>query len=154
MKIRKATKKDLKQIITSYIYYLISQRRFAKWLGNSKNKIDNEEVKMEIEKSIGKKGHIFWVAEKNDKIQGFVHAEILSHRESKTDKKVIEIVDIYSHIKRKGIGKLLLKEIEKWAKLKKANYILWEFMTDNKDAENFCRKNKFKDFKTKMLKRV
>jgi len=78
----------------------------------------------------------------------------MSHRESRTDKKVIEIVDIYSSIKRKGIGKLLLKEIEKWAKLEKANYILWEFMTDNKGAENFCRKNRFKDFKTKMLKKV
>ena len=67
MKIRKATKRDLKQIIALYIDYLISQRKFAKWLGNSKNKIDNKEVKRAIEKSISKAGHhIFLIAEKDN----------------------------------------------------------------------------------------
>jgi GNAT superfamily N-acetyltransferase len=153
MIIQKARKEDLKQIVPLYIDYLRYQRRFAKWLGNSKSKINNSEIKGWLEKSINKKGHIFLVTEDNNKIQGFVHAEILSHKESKTNKKVIEIIDIYSHLKQKGIGKKLLKEIEKWAKNNKANYILWEFITGNKSAENFCRKNKFKDFKTKMLKK-
>jgi len=154
MKIRKTKKEDLKEIVSLYIAYLRYQRKFAKWLGNSKNKINNNEIKKGIETSINKKSHIFLVAEDYNKIQGFVHAEIMSHKESKTDKKVIEVVDIYSPIKQKGIGKMLLKEIEKWAKLKKADYILWEFITGNKSAENFCRKNKFKDFKTKMLKKL
>ena len=154
MIIRKATKKDLKQIIPLYISYLKSQRKFAKWLGNAKSKIDNIEIKKGIEKSINENSHLFLVAEYNGKIIGFANTEIMPHRESKTDKKVIEIVDIYSHSKRKGIGKMLLKEIEKWAKLEKADYILWEFITENKIAENFCRKNKFRDFKTKMLKKL
>ena len=154
MIIRKATKEDLKQIVPLYIDYLKSQRKFAKWLGNSKSKIYANEIKLGIKTSINKKNHIFLVAEENDKIQSFVHAEIMSHRESKTDKKVIEIVDIYSNIKRKGRGKLLLREIEKWAKNNKANYILWEFITENKIAKNFCNKNGFKDFKTKMLKQL
>jgi len=153
MIIRKAKKEDLKQIVPLYIDYLKSQRRFAKWLGNSKSKINANEIKRGIKTSINKKNHLFLVAEENSKILGFVHAEIMSHRES-TDKKVIEIVDIYSQIKQKGIGKKLLRKIEKWANANKSDYILWEFITENKIAENFCRKNKFRDFKTKMLKKL
>ena len=154
MKIRKARKEDLDQIIALYVTYLKNQRKFSKWLGNSKKKIDAKELTFSIERLISKKGLLFLVAERENKIQGFISAEILSTKESRTDKKVVEIVDIYSHIKRRGIGKLLLKEVEKWAKINNVNYILWELMTENKNAEEFCIKNSFKDFKTKMLKKV
>ncbi|MDP3027877.1 MAG: GNAT family N-acetyltransferase [Nanoarchaeota archaeon] len=154
MKIRNARKEDLAQIIALYVPYLRHQRKFSKWLGNSKKKIDIGELTLGIERLISKKGFLFLVAERKNKIQGFVYVEILSAKESRTDKKVAEIVDIYSHIKRKGIGKLLFKEVEKWAKTNNIYYILWEFMTENKNAEKFCIKNGFRDFKTKMLKKV
>ncbi len=154
MIIRKAKKEDVEQIILLYIPYLKYQGKFAKWTGNSKSKIDINEIRRGIEISLNKNNNIFLVAEEKSKISGFVHAEIMAHSESRTDKKVVEIVDIYSHIKGKGIGKMLLKEIEKWAKNNKSDYILWEFITENKTAGEFCRKNKFKDFKTKMLKKL
>ena len=155
MKIRKARKEDLNQIVKLNIAYLKYQRKFAKWLGNSKLKIDKNEIRNEIKESFSKKDHLFLVAEENNIINGFVHAELMPYKESKTkNKAVVEIIDIYSHVKRKGTGKLLLKEIEKWTKKNKADYILWEFITGNKIAESFCKKNKFKDFKTKMLEKI
>jgi L-amino acid N-acyltransferase YncA len=155
MKIRKARKEDLSQIVSLYVAYLKYQIKFAKWLGNSNIKIDKNEIKLWIKASLNKKEHIFLVAEENNIIKGFVNAEIMSYKESRTKKKVVvEIIDIYSHAKRKGTGRLFFKEIEKWAKKNKAYYIFWEFITGNKIAENFCRKNKFRDFKTKMLKKT
>lgn len=154
IKIRNAEKEDLSQIIALYVPYLKYQRIFSKGLGNSKKDIDINELSLGIKKLISKKEFLFLIAEKDNKILGFVSAEILPSNESRTDKKLVEIVDIYSHIKRRGIGRLLLKEVEKWAKINNADYIIWEFMTENKNAGKFCVKNGFKDFKTKMLKKV
>jgi len=155
MKIRKIKIDDINYITKLYLELLNHNLRFVKYLENKKNKINKNELKESLKKRINQtKNKVFLVAEKGDKIYGFVQAEIMSNKKSRTKNKVVEIIDIYVHSKKKGTGKMLLSEIEKWARTKKANYILWEFMSGNNIAENFCIKNKFKHFKTKMLKKI
>lgn len=156
MIIRKAEEKDLAQIVNLYDKFLKYMCKFGKFVKDKNFHIDSKiEIKNALTrriKSSAKK--IFLVAEEKDKILGFIEAEIMSQRDSKTKRKVIEIVDIYVKNKRKGVGNKLFKEIEKWSKLEEANFIQWEFLHGNKSAENFCIKNKFKYFRVKMLKRL
>jgi len=155
MKTRKAKLSDLDSITNLYVKFLNHNIQFGKFIYKNKPKINKKELKHSLKKRIiNSKKNIFLVAEENGKLDGFVQAEIMSNRESRTAKKVVEIVDIYSELKKKGTGKKLLKEIEKWARLNNAKFILWEFIYGNKSAENFCVKNKFKYFKVKMLKKL
>jgi len=156
MKIRKAKKEDLDEIVEFYVKFLNYMNKFTKFAKDKKdNKINKKELKKVLNNRLKKSSRkIFLVAEENKKLQGFIGAEIMSSRESKTNKKVVEIVDIYSKNKRKGIGTKLYREIEKWAKSNGAEFIQWEFLHGNKIAEDFCIKNKFKRFRVKMLKRL
>ena len=155
MKIRKINLADLDVITNLYIDFLNYQLRFGKFVYKHKPKINKKELKQTLKKRIiYSKDKLFLVAEEKNGLVGFVQAEIISNKKGKTNKKVVEIVDIYSKFKRKGIGKKLLLEIEKWANSKKTDFILWEFISGNKSAEDFCIKNKFKYFKIKMLKKL
>ena len=155
IEIRKAKKEDLDSITALYTEYLSHTGPFAGFVNENKITINKKEVRDAIKKRfISSNKNIFLVAEKDKKLLGFVQAEIMSHQESRTKKRVIEIVDIYAKPKRKGIGRRLFNEIEKWANSNKAKFILWEFIFGNKIAEKFCIKNKFKPFKIKMLKKL
>lgn len=156
MKIRKAKKKDLEEIVKLYIKFFKYMSRFAKFVKEKKeNSVNKTELRNFLAKRIkpSNKG-LFLVAEENGKLLGFIASEIMSSRESRTDKKVLEVVDIYVDNKRKGVGKKLLEEIEIWAKLNKIRFIQWEYLYGNDVAENFCVKNKFRHFKVKMLKKL
>lgn len=155
MKIRKINLNDLDSITELYVEFLDNNMQFGKFIYKNKPKINKKELKKALKKRISNpKRNIFLVVEDGGKLEGFVQAEIISSKESKTNKKIVEIVDIYSKSKRKRIGGKLLKEIENWANSNKAEFILWEFISGNKSAENFCIKHKFKHFKIKMLKKL
>jgi len=154
MNIRKATISDLEFLIRLYSELINYNLQFAKFVYKQKPKINKSELKKSIKQMMNSKNKVLLIAEGNKKLLGFAQAEIMSNKESRTKNKVVEIIDMYVHSKKKGTGKILLNEIEKWARTKKANYILWEFISGNNIAENFCTKNKFKHFKTKMLKKL
>ena len=154
MIIRKPKLQDLNNLTNLYVKFLEHTNQFGTWIYKKRPKINEKELKSGLKKRIFiQKNSIFLIAEEKE-IIGFVQARILSSRESNTKKKVIEIVDIFSKNKGKGIGKSLLKEVESWAKKKKADFILWEMICGNKIAEDFCVKNDFRHFKLKMLKKI
>src|SRR3989344_8624076 len=155
IKIRKAERNDLDSLIILYLELLKYVNQFAKHFSRKNSFFDKEEIKKAIKnRVVPSEKNIFLVAEENKNLLGFVQAEIMSSRESKTDKRVVEVVDIYTKTHKRGTGKKLLEEIERWARKRKAKFILWEFLYGNNLAENFCVRNKFKHFKTKMLKEL
>jgi L-amino acid N-acyltransferase YncA len=154
MIIRKATKEDIEELFTLYIKFLEYTNRFGRWVYKKRPKIETKEVKTYLGKRIFQKNSIFLVAEEKKKVIGFVQARIVPKKESNTNKKLIEIVDIYSKNKGKGMGKNLLKEVISWAKKEKADFLVWEMIYGNKLAEDFCVRNGFRHFKLKMMKRV
>ena len=155
VKIRKVKKDDLDSLARLYSELLKYINQFAKPFSRKNSFFDKEEIKKAIKnRTISSEKNLFLVAEENKNLLGFVQAEIMSSRESKTDKRIVEVVDIYTKTHKRGTGKKLLKEIEIWARKRKAKFILWEFVYGNNLAENFCVKNKFKHFKTKMLKEL
>ncbi|MFH1801432.1 MAG: GNAT family N-acetyltransferase [archaeon] len=153
IKIRKVKMRDLDEVVELYFEFLSYTNKFGRFVYKKRPKIDRKKLKRDLKNIIKTNPRrMFLVAEDSEKLLGFIQAEILSPKESKTNKKVIEIVDIYSKQKRKEIGRKLFKEIEKWAGINKTEFIQWEFVYGNKLAEKFCVKNKFKYFKIKMLK--
>lgn len=156
MKIRKAKRQDINEIVELYIKFFKYMRKFAKFVKNKKeNSVNKEELKKFLAKRIKPSNkELFLVAEENKKLLGFIASEIMSSRESRTDKKVLEVVDVYVDNKRKGVGKKLFIEVEKWARLNNIRFIQWEYLYGNKTADSFCVKNKFKHFKVKMLKKL
>ena len=155
MIIRKAKKEDIDSIVKLYTEFLSYTGQFARFVSKKKITINQKELRRAIKKRVNpSKENVFLVAEENKKLLGFVQAEIMSPKESRTKKRVVEVIDIYTKSKREGIGRRLLNEIENWANSKKAKFILWEFIYGNKIAERFCIKNKFKPFKVKMLKKL
>ncbi len=153
MEIRKAKKENVEELLNLYLELIKHNLKFAKFVGNKNSQINKKELKNSIKKLISKKKSLLLIA--SDKyLLGFIYGKIMSSKESRTDKKVAEVVDIYIHSKRKGIGKKLLKEFEKWARKEGAKFILWEFIAGNQIATDFCLKNKFKHFKVKMLKKI
>lgn len=156
MKIRKVENKDLKQLVELYNKFLIYLGKFGRFVKDKNSKRDSKiEIEKALEKRIKNKNkNIFLVAEE-EKLLGFVEARIMPSKESKTNKIVVEMVDIYVIPRtKKGIGKKLFREVAKWARLKNANFISWEFLYGNKKAEKFCIKNKFKHFRVEMLKKL
>src|SRR3972149_9943326 len=125
IKIRRAKKEDLGNLMRLYIGFLKYNNQFARFVGPNQFLIHKKELRNSIRKDIKQsKKKILLIAEENQKLIGFVQADVMSHRESRTDKEVVEVLDIYSRSKRKGTGKKLLKEVEKWADSKEAKFIL------------------------------
>ncbi len=156
MKIRKVNQKDLENLVQLYDGFLDYLWQFAKFVKDKNSKRDDKtKIQNALKKRINNKNkNIFLVAEESGKLLGFAEARIMPTKESKTKKIVVEMVDIYVAPKIKGVGKKLFREVEKWAKLKKAKFISWEFLHGNKRAERFCIKNKFKHFRVEMLKKL
>lgn len=156
MKIRKIEKSDLEQLTELYDKFLKYLGKFGRFVKDKNSKRDDKiKIKNALRKRIPpKKDNLFLVAEENKTLLGFIEARIMPKKESKTQKTVVEMIDIYVAKKRKGVGKKLFNEVEKWAKLRNANFISWEFLHGNKKAEKFCIKNKFKHFRVEMLKKL
>ncbi len=79
----------------------------------------------------------FMVAEKNGKVVGF----IVSIKEGKEKLRILMLA-VDKKFRRKGIGKSLLKEL--LIKYPEARKVVLEVRSDNKEAINFYKKQKFK----------
>lgn len=152
MKIRKAALKDLDAIASLYLELVKFSKKVSKYI-DSTGIINKKTIKRTIKSYLrSPKYSIVLVAERDKKIIGFVQATIPTYRINK--EKVAEVIGIYVSEKRKGIGKMLLQKVTEWAKERNAKFILWEPFSKNKIATNFLIKNKFKEFKVKMLKEL
>lgn len=152
MKIRKATLKDLNAIASLYLELIKFSKKVSEYLDSTGTAISKEVIKKAIKGYITHpEDSIVLVAEKNRRIVAFIQATIKpAYRINK--KKVVEVIDAYVSEKRKGIGSILLKEVMGWAKKRNVEFVLWEILSKNKIGMKFLIKNKFKEFRIKMLK--
>ena len=162
MIIRKARKGDLARLweleIEDRKYHTkITDKKYLKL---TKNKIDEAEQKdfvNSLSKSLKKKNEIILVAEKDEKIIGYIEGYLYNWDWSDySNIKLAHINDISvaENYRRKNIGTKLLEEFEKWAESKKCFYLGLNVWINNKRAIKFYKKNKFDDYLMYMIKKI
>ena len=100
-------------------------------------------------KEMNSRKYYYIVAEEKDKIVGFGQAEIKSK-----DFGVLELIYVDKKFTKKGIGLKLLKELEKWLKLKKVKFIESGFYYNNFPSAALHKKAGYRPIRIKMRKKV
>ncbi len=154
MNIRKATKKDIKFIDEIYSDGSVIECKLqfpeisiSKLRGDLK-KYKSSRSKRYL-KEMNSRKYYYIVAEEKDKIVGFGQAEIKSK-----DFGVLELIYVDKKFTKKGIGLKLLKELEKWLKLKKVKFIESGFYYNNFPSAALHKKAGYRPIRIKMRKKV
>jgi len=152
MKIRRANQKDLKVLNDLQIKLAKYERKICKTLKNPEllRKKYNEYYK----KKIKQKNCVFWVAEENKKIVGYVFGEIETPKHLHIYKKRGYIHDAFvlEEYRKIGIGEKLIQKLIQWFKLNGIKWIRVSAYTNNKSAIKFWKKMGFKDYVIDMTK--
>ena len=152
MIIRKATEKDLKTLNELQIALTKYERKIAKHLVDPE-KVKNEYLK-EYKKRIKQKNSVFFVAQENDKIVGYILGEIEKPSHHHIFKKRGYIVDAFviKEYRGKGIGEKLTRRLLEWFKSKGIKWIRVSAYANNKVGINFWKKMGFKNYVVDMTK--
>ena len=138
MKIRKAAIKDIKQIAELLHEYDVHEHKLDR-------KIKIEKIKDIIsfnKKLIMHPKVVFFVAEEDGKLVGTISGE---YRDSAVDRVgIFHNIIVTEKFRRKGIGKKLLKQIEKYFKKKRCKKMHSLVRPKNKRALKFYTKLGFK----------
>ncbi|MEM3783722.1 MAG: GNAT family N-acetyltransferase [Candidatus Bathyarchaeia archaeon] len=125
IKVREATMEDLALIVA---------------LMKRNNELLNEDLAVFFTAKNPNEEYKLFVAEENDRIIGF--SRVHFYRWNKSAYAINLLVD--SEYRRRGIGTLLLKTMERFAKEKGARVLMFDTAIDNIPALNLCFKNGFK----------
>ena len=152
MKIRKATKKDLESLVELNISLAKYERKICKHL------VDPEKVRKEYAKEyenrFKQKKSIFFVAEENEKIVGYILGEVQRPYHPHIFKNRGYIVDAFvlKKYRGKGIGEKLTERLIEWFKSKGIKWIKVSAYTNNEIRIKFWKKMGFKDYVIDMTK--
>ena len=145
MKIRNATKKDLRNIL----------KLLKEMEKKMKNGLGDGNLISIAQMYIGKKNKCFFIAEEENKIIGYLFGHI--EKKFKEDKKFswAKLVEIYVNKtwRKRGISKKLLKTFYNWSKHKGASKVRLDVETKNKFAFSFWKKQNYKE-ETKCMERI
>ncbi|MBW2995323.1 GNAT family N-acetyltransferase [Candidatus Woesearchaeota archaeon] len=138
MKIRKATIKDIKEIAELLREYDVHEHKLDK-----RRKIEKiKDIITFNKKLIRHPKVVFFVAEVNGKLAGMVSGE---YRDSAIDRTgIFHNIIVTEKFRGKGIGKKLLKEIEKYFRKKRCSKMHSLVRPKNKRALKFYKKIGFK----------
>lgn len=75
----------------------------------------SEDIKNQLKKLLNDNNHKIYVAVVDDKVVGYIHANNYDLLYAPHMKNIMGIA-VLSNFKKNGIGKMLLDEVEKWAK--------------------------------------
>ena len=156
IKIRKATEKDYKVI--SALYYEIYNLYHKNMPDYYKKMPKNTLPKGTFLNIIGDKNAFMIIAEIDKKIIGVLYAEIEKEESDKwiySQRRVlIEELSISPLYQNRGVGSLLMRNVEKWAQNKKANNLTVLVYSFNKKAINFYEKNGYESYSMKLNKKL
>lgn len=146
MKIRKANKKDIEEIVRLNIQLTDHQARLEKYYRSGKEVADS--FRKHLRENIGRRNFIVLVADNNDKLCGFFIGIISIARPHVVAKKVgrLDAAFILKEFRTSGIGKLLFDELLKWFKKNKVKNIELSVHSRIKTGNLVWKKLGFKEF--------
>lgn len=131
MKIRKATKKDLKDYRRMRKEGLIDYQRLTK----DKLSLSEKQIEKEFEDIFSNKNRIMFVAEDKEGIKAYIFGMLM-----KNSSAYIDDIFVEKSSRKKGIGKKLMSKFKKWSKFKKAKKIRLGVRANNQKAINLYKK--------------
>ncbi len=152
MKIRKARSDDIDEIYDVFITLLETEDQASKKVGKAflevrtRRKDFEKSAKRAILKQIKKKKDLFLVAEEN-KIIGYCCGSIKQeHKEFFIPMWTgyVKALSIKKEAQGKGLGSVLMDEMEKWFKLKKCKLVYLHVFANN-PAVKFYKKRAYKE---------
>ena len=152
MKTRKATEQDLESLNELQIDLAKYEAKLRKTL------VDPEKVRKWYEKHykklIKRENSVFFVAEENGKIVGYIlgEIEIPTHHHIYKRRGYIRDAFVLEEFRRKNAGKKLTQELLEWFKSKGIKWIRVDAYTNNKVGISFWKKMGFKDYVIEMTK--
>ena len=158
MKIRKATKKDIPYIIEFWKELIACHRknfwRSSELFRYKKNSVSL--VKKYLTKLLRARNGRLFVADMDGKIVGYAEVSIkkLPPIHVHDREAYVGVIFVDGLYRRKGIGTMLLKEAEKWAKGKGVFSLALTVFYKNKSAYVAYRKFGFREHNLKMSKVV
>jgi len=113
-----------------------------------------DEIKRYLEKKVKRGKTRILVAEENGEVVGVAVCEVMKWKTT-TFQNLVYVHDLFvkKEHRGRGIGKALLKEVEKWARKMEANVVVVDVYTNNPSL-NFYRKLGFKEWVLKLVKKV
>ena len=108
-----------------------------------------EEFVKERMKYLDSSREIVFVAEINDKVAGYVHAEVYSLLYFESMVNILGLA-VSSDCRRQGVGKALMKQVEEWAKIRGIKEVRLNSGGTRKEAHDFYRAIGFDDEKVQI----
>lgn len=98
------------------------------------------------------------VAEKNHKVVGVLYSTIEKDEGDEWSEPYhrisVEEISVHPHFIKRGIGTMLMKKVENWAKGKKIKNMATLVFDFNKNAIKFYEKNGYKPYSIRMIKKI
>lgn len=156
VKIRRATKKDLPELAELWKKFVKYHVKLSPFYTKKVKDAPKKWIKHVKSKKLGKKNAVMFVAVKNKKIIGYATGNV------KKDVPVYKLrkygllgsIFVLSDYRGKGIGTLFKKKVFEWFKSKKLKYAEIEVLTANKKTKKIYKRWGFKDYITKMRRRL
>lgn len=145
VQIQKATTEHLDEIVSLWLKLMNLHKGFDEdFFADTDN--SGAEYKINLDWNLRDTSSILFISTKDDKIIGYVTADISWFRYSSYNSSNyctigdIMIDEDYRHL---GIGKLFIAEIKKWAKSESTNKIVLDVFSKNTKALSFFKKQGF-----------
>ena len=147
IQIQKATTEHLDEIVSLWLKLMNLHKGFDEdFFADTDN--SGAEYKINLDWNLRDTTSILFIASKDDKIIGYVTADISWFRYSSYNSNnycTIGDIMIDENFRHLGIGKLFIAEIKKWAKSESTNKIVLNVFSKNTKALSFFKKQGFED---------
>ena len=150
MKIRKANKKDIEQILKLNLQLFDYHAKIDKYYKTGKE--SNKEFEKHLREIISKRNYRITVAEEGGKICGFNVGHIGKPKAYAKPKKIgmLSTAFVCKEYRRAGIGKLMFDDFINWCRKNKIKNIELSVDSRNEIGNGAWKKFGFKDFMKRM----
>jgi ribosomal protein S18 acetylase RimI-like enzyme len=153
--IRKARLEDAEQIGKLFLEFWMPHKKVDPLIEMKRKIALKNEIKS-ARKEVRKRNCHYLVAEKDGKVIGYIEALIKKNEDCFKIRKYgyLNSAAVLKRYRGKGVAKVLTKEILKFLKTKKINYVKCNVYNTNKTALKVWEKVGFKPQSTMMIKKI
>ena len=155
-KVRKATKKDIPQLVELWKKFIKHHQRLSPFYMNMVKDADRNWVRYVKAKKLGKSNAVMFVAVKGKKLIGYATGNLEKNRPIYKLKSygVLGSLFVVPEQRGKGVGNLLRHAVFEWFESKKLKHVEIGVMAGNKETKKIYEHWGFKDYEIKMRRKL